>query len=190
MRWRMKRSPRATRFLCIILVIGMFLSGFWAGSSPLSKNGAALHDLVSNIPSSLDYETAMLQQKTKNLLNQTSLVPLLVSELHQTVQNAQTTFFYPHDPVFSQVRAITGQDGYRHLEDFLAGFEGLLYHLSINPPSESNWRSDPRVLLLIEADEVLLGDLPQESGAFHTLIDHLESEEGTQVREQFEEYVL
>lgn len=181
---------RHTKILIFFLSILIFIGGYLAGSSPLSKNGAALHNLVSNIPSSLDYETAMLQQKTKNLLHQTSLVPLLVSELHQTVQDAQTTFFYPLDPVFSQVRAITGQDGYQHLEGFLAGLEGLLYHLSITPPNESNWRSDPRVLLLMEADKVLLGDLPQESGAFHALIEHLESEEGTQIREQFEEYVL
>ncbi len=180
----LKRLPLA------VLLILVFAGGFLAGSSPLSKNGAALHDLVSAIPSSLDDYTSLLEKRTDSLLNQTSLHPQLLAELNQAVQDAQTTFFYPQDPVFSQVQSIAGKEPYQHLQEFLSGFEGLLYHLSLTSPEESAWRSDARIALLIQADEVLFVDLPQGEGSFSALIDHLESQEGAQVREQFAAYVL
>lgn len=180
----LKRLPLA------VLLILVFAGGFLAGSSPLSKNGAALHDLVHGIPSSLDDYTSLLEKRTDSLLNQTSLHPQLLAELNQAVQDTQTAFFYPQDPVFSQVRSIAGKEPYQHLQEFLFGFEGLLYHLSLTPPEESAWRSDPRIALLIQADEVLFGDLPQGEGCFSALIDHLESQEGAQVREQFAAYAL
>ena len=179
-----KRIPLA------VLLILVFAGGFLAGSSPLSKNGAALHDLVSSIPASLDKYTSLLEKRTDSLLNQTTFHPQLLTELNQAVQDAQTAFFYPQDPVFSQVQSIAGKEPYQHLQEFLSGFEGLLYHLSLTPPEESAWRSDPRIALLIETDEVLFGSLPQGEGCFSALIDHLESPEGTQVREQFAAYAL
>lgn len=180
----LKRLPLA------VLLILVFAGGFLAGSSPLSKNGAALHDLVSSIPSSLDNYTSLLEKRTHSLLNQTTFYPQLLAELNQAVQDAQTAFFYPQDPVFSQVQSIAGKEPYQHLQEFLSGFEGLLYHLSLTPPEESAWRSDPRIALLIQADEILFGDLPQGEGCFSALIDHLESQEGAQIREQFAAYAL
>lgn len=185
-----KIPPSLKQFVLIVSLISVFLCGFAAGSSPLSKNGYLLHSLVSDIPSRLNYGTEMLRQKTENLLNKTSLMPELLSELKDTVDSFQIACFYPEEPILSEVESMIGREAYRDLERFLAGFEGLLYQLAIQPPDDSVWRLDQRVLLLVEADDVLFRDLPHEGDIFCALVERLDSEEGRQIVKQFQQYAL